>query len=172
VTLPRLTCHITLPHHDANLLSDGIHPDIAHDGNERTPTVGFDYGEVDRNLFGNEEPRRPSSVLEMSAALCLILEWICASPDLKHCAGRAAALMCMIDPVNSPHNRRDLTAIARECGVTKQAVSKWLADLGDQTGVSLTVGKRSSMREKYRAAQIAALEKGTHSSFVRKAKAA
>jgi hypothetical protein len=41
----------------------------------------------------------------------------------------------------------------------------------DQIGTSLTVGKRSSVRAKDSAAQIDAMARGTHSSFVRKDKA-
>ena len=50
---------------------------------------------------------------------------------------------------------------------SKQAVSKWATDLRDQTGIALTVGKKSSMRQRYREAQIAAINRGTHASFKR-----
>jgi hypothetical protein len=67
-----------------------------------------------------------------------------------------------------PLGRVNLAAIAREAGCTKQALSKWLCEFRDEVGVTMTVGKNQSAREKYAIAQRKALLNGTHASFRRK----
>jgi hypothetical protein len=156
-----------MPHFD---LSDHQH-DIAFDDGELVPTTEFDFDSVDREAFGVENDVDDMvSFSDMSAALSLIVQFACASPNLTHVGGRIAAIGVLLDPSNMPHGRRTLADIARECGVTRAAISRWMVDFRDQIGTSLTVGKRSSTRAKDSVAQIEALERGTHSSFVRRDK--
>ena len=137
---------------------DPLHENLGcDDEGHLIQTTDFDFDAVDRGAFGVEpEEESVVSFADMSAALSLIVGWICASPDLRHCGSRAAALACLLDPIHAPHGRSDLTAIAKEAGVTKAATSKWLVDFRDQVGTSLTIGKRSSQRDVYRRAQNAA----------------
>jgi hypothetical protein len=51
-------------------------------------------------------------------------------------------------------------------------VSKFLVEFRDQIGTSLTVGHRSSSRERCRQAQQYALKRGIHASNTRKKRAA
>jgi hypothetical protein len=153
-------------------LSDGLHDNLAFDGDQFIPTVGFDYDEIDRNAFGVEDNEDTVSFSDMVAGLSLIVQFACASPDIAHVGGRIAAIGVLLDPSNMPHGRRTLADIAKEVGVTRAAVSRWMVDFRDNVETSLTVGKRSSVRAKDRAAQISAIERGTHSAFVRRDKKA
>ena len=150
-------------------LSDGLHEDIAFENDTLVPTTAFDYDSIDRNVFDVEPEEDTVSFSDMAAAFSLIVQWACASPDIKHVGGRIAAIGVLLDPTNLPHHRRTLADVARETGVTRAAVS-WVLDFRDQVGTSLTVGKRSSVRKKNSACQLAALERGTHSSQVKRAK--
>jgi hypothetical protein len=94
--------------------SDGIHTNIGSDNGELVATTDFDYSEIDRGCFDHEEQPDSVSFSDMSAALSLILGWVCASPNLTHCGGRAAALLWMLDVTNAPHGRDNLTKIAKE----------------------------------------------------------
>jgi hypothetical protein len=152
-------------------IGDHLHEDLAFENDSIVPTTDFQWDEVDRNVFDVEDEEDDTvSFSDMAACLALIVQWACASPDIKHVGGRIAALGVLLDPTNLPHNRRTLADVARETGVTRAAVSKWALDFRDQVGTSLTVGKRSSVRTKDSAAQLAALERGTHSSQVKRAK--
>jgi leucine-zipper of insertion element IS481 len=154
-------------------LSDGIHNNLGIDNEGHIePSVGFDYDEIDRNVFDVEDEEETVSFSDMAAALALIVGFACASPDLKLVGARIAAIGVLLDPINMPHNRRTLADIAREAGLSRACVSKWMIDFRDQIGTSLTVGKRSSARAADRAGQVAAIERGTHVSFVRAKKAA
>jgi transposase-like protein len=106
----------------------------------------------------------------MSAALALILNWVCSSPNLTYCGARAAALLCLLDPINAPHHRDSLANIAREAGVTRAAISKWIVQFREEADISLTVGKLNSTRETFRNAQLEAVANGTHAGQVRNAK--
>jgi hypothetical protein len=124
-------------------------------------------------VFGVEpEEDDTVSFSDMAAVRSLVVQWACASPDIKYVGGRIAAIGVLLDPTNLAHNRRTLADVARETGVTRAAVSKWVLDFRDQVGTSLTVGKRSSVRAKNSAGQLAALERGTHSSQVKREKRA
>src|SRR5262249_32144656 len=110
-----------LDHH-----SDGLHTNISiNSDGEFEPTVGPDemYDEIDRNVFGVEVNEDTVSFSDLCAALSLIIQFACASPNISHVGGRIAALGVLLDPSNMPHNRRTLTDVARECGVTRAAVS-------------------------------------------------
>jgi hypothetical protein len=158
-----------LDHH-----SDGLHTNISvNSDGDFEPTVDPEemYDEIDRNVFGAEDAEDTVSFSDMCAALSLIVQFACASPDISHVGGRIAALGVLLDPSNMPHNRRTLADVSRECGVTRAAVSKWILNFRDQAGVSLTVGKRSSIRAKLRQSQFKAIENGSHSSFRRRDKA-
>jgi hypothetical protein len=136
---------------------------------EATTDVEDFYNEIDRNCFGVEDAEDTVSFSDMSAALSLIVGWACTCKDIRQVAGKILALGVMLDPVNMPYGRTDLTAIAREVGCTKQAVSKWLLHLRDQSGVALTIGKKASVRETCKQAQEAAMRAGCHASHRRAA---
>jgi hypothetical protein len=162
-------------HLHSDSFSDHLHENVAWDtdNQEIAGTVGFDYDSIDRNAFNVEPDDERDAVVsfaDMSAALSLIIQFAVASPNLKHVGSRIAAIGVLLDPSNMPFNRRTLSDIARECGITRAAVSRWICDFRDQIGTSLTVGKRSSASTKDRAGQIEAMERKTHSSFVRKDK--
>ena len=55
-------------------------------------------------------------------------------------------------------------AIARHCGVTKQAVSKSILALKDSCGYRPTTGKTERARDKYRKAQLKLVREHRHAS--------
>jgi len=90
-----------LDHH-----SDGLHDNIAVENGDIIPSVGFDWDEIDRNVFEVQDEEDTVSFSDMCAALSLIVQFACASPDISHVGGRIAALGVLLDPSNMPHNRR------------------------------------------------------------------
>lgn len=157
-------------------LADPLHTNLGIDEDGRLePTVQPDWDSIDRNVFGVEPDEERDAVVsfaDMAAALSLIVSWACASRNLTHVGARIASLAVLLDPNNAgPSKKRwTLADIAREAGITRSAISRWLVDFRDSAGTSLTVGKRSSMRAKYRQSQAEAVERHTHSSFVRRDK--
>jgi hypothetical protein len=81
---------------------------------------------------------------------------------------RASSLLAFLDPTNTQYGRVNLSAIARESGFTKGALSRALLDLRDQTGISLNNGKLQSSRATYAQAQRASYANGDHSGQHRK----
>ena len=133
----------------------------------------FDYDEVDRNLFG-VEPEDSVTFGDMSAALSLVLGWICGdarrTTEVKIVASRALALHWLLSPENSQYD--SMSDIARVCQVTKAAVSKALLSLKDQTGCAINAGKGHFTRATFANAQLDAVAGGTHSSVARRDKRA
>jgi hypothetical protein len=150
-----------------NIQGDGLHGDLAVDNGEITQSVDFDYQSIDRDVFGHEPEEDIVSFSDMCSALSLIVGWATASPDLLHVGGRIAALGVLLSG-DANHGRRTLADIARECGVSRAAVSKWICNFRDQFQTSLTVGKKSSARDIYARAQKVAFANGTHSAFKRR----
>jgi len=148
---------------------DGVHPVAFNRESGHVERVGrFDFDEVDRNL-GNEPEEEPGiSFSDASAAISLILQWACETPDLKLVGARTASLLAYLDSTNAPHERTTLEAIAKEAGCTRALLSKRLLELRDQAGVHLTMGKRAYTRDRYKKAQDFAVAAGVHSSVSRK----
>jgi hypothetical protein len=135
---------------------------------EQVTDVNDFYDEVERNIFGVTDEEDLVEFSEMSRALGLIIRWANISRDLRHVGARVAALGCLLYATDMPHGRTKLSAIAQEAGITKQAVSKWLVEFREEIGLDMSVGKSSSARQKYAAAQRRAVARGTHSSVRRK----
>lgn len=112
--------------------SDGLHDNLATDNGEIVQSVGFDYDEIDRNCFDVEDEEQTVSFSDMAAALSSIVQFACSSPDISHVGGRIAAIGVLLDPSNQPHDRRTLADVAREVGVSRAAVSRWIMDFRDQ----------------------------------------
>ena len=85
--------------------SDGLHDNIAVENGDIIPSVGFDWDEIDRNVFEVQDEEDVVSFSDMCAALSLIIQFACASPDISHVGGRIAALGVLLNPSNMPHNR-------------------------------------------------------------------
>src|SRR6516164_5321625 len=146
-------------------LSDHIH-DLGVEDESLVPSVGFDYQAVG-DALGNTEPAESIDFADAASAIKSILLWICSPPDLKRVGARAAALLAWLDPTETAtHDRESLTKIARQAGVTKQAISKYLIELRDSLGITVGIGKRHTARQAYRNAQYRALGKGRHASQV------
>ena len=132
------------------------------------PITDFDFDAVCDAIDGPDAEEQVAFA-DAASAIKSILLWICASPNLTHCGARAAALLYYLDPIEAAvHKRGSFVAIARESGVTKQAVSKWLIELRDSIGLQMTAGKSHFARSKYRDAQIRAFAVGRHTAFTRK----
>jgi hypothetical protein len=150
---------------------DPLHGRLAFDADGHVEqTSEFAYDEVDRNVFGIEDEEDSVSYADMAAALALVLNWCCSSPNLTHVGARAAALLCLLDPTNSPHGRDSLANIAREANLTRAAISKWIVQFREEADISLTVGKLNSTRKTFRDAQLVAYANGRGAGDVRKAK--
>jgi hypothetical protein len=139
---------------------------------EATTDVEDFYDEIDRSCFGVEDEEESVPFSDMTAALALIVDWSCDSKHPNIIASRILALQVLLSPTNAKHGRTDLAAIARDCGITRAAVSKCLIEFRDEVGTSLTVGHRNSSRERCRQAQEYALKRGIHVSNTRKKRAA
>ena len=150
---------------------DPLHPNLAltSDG-ELEPTSDFDYDEIDRSCFGVEPEESVVPWQDMTAAFALIVDFCCDSKHVNIVASRIMALQVLLSPTSCKFGRTDLAAVARDCGITRAAVSKSMLEFRDQVGTSLTVGHRSSSRENCRLAQEYALKRGIHASDKRKAR--
>ena len=128
----------------------------------------FDYDEVDRNLFG-VEPEDSVTFGDMSAALGLILGWICESKvcvtDLKMVAARALTLHYWLSPDESDYS--GMAHIAKTCGCTRSALSAHLLRLKDGSGCMISAGKGFNTRPIFADGQRNAVESGSHSSRTR-----
>src|SRR5262249_55551182 len=122
----------------------------------------------DRNVFGFEEQDDVVEFRDMSVAFGQVIQWACRARDLKLCGARIAALACLLYGNEMPYGRTNLSAIAKEAGCTKQALSKVLIEFKDSIGLTLSIGKSSSARAKYAVAQHKAVLNGRHASFRRR----
>jgi hypothetical protein len=145
---------------------DHIHAIGYGDNDTLEPITRFDYDAVNRALGNEPDPEKPVEFSDMAAAFSLILQWVTTPQQARHIGGRALALLFYLDPTSSRFG--SLAEIATASGCTKQALSKSLMELRDSAGISLTCGKRSTSRETYREAQLAAFRAGEHSAHARK----
>jgi hypothetical protein len=148
-----------------------MHPDLGVNSDgllEPTTNINDFYDEIDRDIFGVVEEDDVIEFSEMARALGLIIRWANDNEDLKLVGARVASLGCLLYATDMQHGRTTLSAIAKEAGVTKQAVSKWLCEFRDELGFNVSIGKSASARSKYALAQHRAVVKGTHSSVRRK----
>ena len=134
----------------------------------------FSWEEVYRAVDGEEPAERMISFSDSSAAISVLIGWLCHSgrdepADIRTVAAKCEALLFWLDPNQSKYE--SLADIARVTGHTRAAISKQLLNLKDQLGSCVSVGKRSHTRATYRACQVEAIEKGTHASFKRRSKA-
>jgi len=154
------------------LASDGIRElGVTSDG--RLERIGQpDWESIYHNCDGESIEEDTVSFSDMGAVFSLILEWVLGGDNLTLAGARAASLAVYLDPVFNCKFGSTLAEIAREAGCTRAALSKALVDFRDAVGIHLTAGKLNGTRSTYRAAQIDAIERGTHSSFKRNAKKA
>jgi hypothetical protein len=154
-------------HHDT--CGDHLHEISYSRDNEQFERIAhFDFDQIDRNLGYEPEPEKAVEMSDVAAALAIILQWICGTPNLTNAGARAASLLAFLDPTNAPHGRETMADIAVEAGCTRAYLSKALLDLRDQTGIALTMGKLGSTRQTYAKAQKAAFNAGCHSGATRK----
>jgi len=146
---------------------DHLHA-IGKENGRLTRTYDFDYDAVDRGIGWKETETDTVTFSDMTAAFVLILEWILKGRNLEAAGGRAAALSVYLDPVHSTKFGNNISEIARQSGVTKQALSHALMEFRDSVEVLLTAGKLGSTRSTYREVQYKNIEAGTHSSFNRR----
>src|SRR5438128_1540364 len=148
-----------------NLAGDGLHETVWNVDSESFEGVTLpSWEEIYYNCDGEELPETMVSFSDMSAALSIIIGWLCKSQRdeparITTVGAKAEALLFWLDPNQSKYT--SLTAIARACGLTKAAISKQLLSLKDQLGSAVSVGKLSSTRQTYRQAQIDCMERGT-----------
>jgi hypothetical protein len=132
------------------------------------PVAGFDWESVCNNIDGESISEDRVEFADMVASFSLLLQWACKGASLANVGARVSSLLCLLDPVNAPHGRNTLVAIAKEAGCTKALLSRELMKLRDEVGIHLTLGKLGSARASYRKAQIESIEAGKHSCHVRK----
>jgi biotin operon repressor len=140
-----------------NPLGDGIHQVGTDENDAVCQVVDFDYSALD--------PAEPEPTIRVSLAasgLVRVLAWILRSHDLRLAGARAASIMALLDPVNSPF--RNLSQIARSVGISRAALSKAILQLRDNDGVRFAGGKMDSSREIYRQAQLELVRTGRHAS--------
>jgi hypothetical protein len=142
---------------------DHVHPIGRNNAGKLEPITQFDYNEIDRNAFGNEPEESGVPLADMSAALMLLLQWVCGKgSSLVHAGARAEALMYWLNPGESRF--ATYSDIAKEAGITRAAISKMMLSLRDQSGVCMPVSKLNSSRETYRKSQLLAVKEGRHAS--------
>jgi len=149
-----------------NAKSDGVH-EVGHDQNGKITSIAhFDYGEVDRRL-GFEDKDDMISFSDASAALALILQWMCGSSrngqqsPIVSAGMRAHALLWLLDPTHARY--QSTPEIAEAAGISRAAVSKCLMVLRDQLDGILPL-RGTGARENCRKAQIAAVAANVHAS--------
>jgi biotin operon repressor len=145
------------------------------------PIGEFHFSAIDRACFGVEASDDHVSFSDAAASWAVILDWICQLPKLgpqsgdidekryKMVAARALALHQLLSPGQSRFKSQ--VDVAKELGITKASISKFMLGLRDQLGTVLAFsGKRGFARQSCRKAQVAAVKAGVHSSFSRKDK--
>jgi hypothetical protein len=146
----------------------GVH-EVGHDKDGRIERIAHpDWESIYHDLDGEGIEDSTVTMSDVGAVLSLILQWACRSNSLTNVGARIASLLAFLDPVNAPHKRNTLAAIAKEAGCTKALLSRELLELRDQTGVRLTLGKRSFSRQSCRTAQNYAVKAQVHSSASRR----
>ena len=162
---------VTVPasHHRDSI--DHLHSYGRNDANKLEPSAGFDFEEVFRDLDGEEPAETTVSMADASAAISILLGWICGTMhdkplNITSVGAKAESLLLLLDSNQSKYE--SLADIAAAAGITRQTLSKSLLSLKDQTGLALSIGKLAGTRQTYRATQIKSLEAGTHSSTTRK----
>jgi hypothetical protein len=154
--------------------SDHVHEiHYDNDAGQFEPVGHFDYDEIDRRLgFEPDEPDSTVTMSDAAAAWSLLLSFICGRADTAHSrlsltssGARAQLILYWLDSANSRYDSID--AIASEANMTRQALSKALADLRQELGGILPL-KRSYSSDVYRRAQEASIKAGVHSKFNRK----
>jgi hypothetical protein len=149
---------------------DGIHPVGWGDGHEIVPVIEPDFDAIDRHLSGESEGPEEGTVTfsEMVSAFVRVLDFICKNPQPGVVAGRALALQFWLHPEQSHYD--SVAQIALSCGLTRQALSKAVLQFKDSLNIRFPVGKRNGTRDAFRAAQVKAMENGTHASYKRQAR--
>ena len=146
--------------------------ETAFEDNQIVEVTDFDWASIDRSCDGIEPAEQTISLADASAAISIILGWICKGQyksdpaPIASVASRAEALLLLLDPNQSRYET--LADIARASGMTRAAISKSLLSLKDQSGLALTIGKLHGTRDTYREAQRKCVAEGTHSSFRRR----
>ncbi len=148
--------------HSYQDLGDHLHT-LAIEDEKLVRSQDFDWEELCRNVDGEEPEERTVSMSDASAAISIILGWICENrshhaSNMASVGARAESLLLLLDSNQSRYE--SLAQIAEAAGLTRAALSKSLLSLKDQSGLALTIGKLGGTRAKYRAAQVEAIEKG------------
>jgi hypothetical protein len=137
-----------------NGYDDHVHP-IASENGEFVPRVDFDYSALD--------PQAPEPLIPLSQAtsgVTRILDWATELRDLKTNGARIAALSLLL---GSNSQYRSLAQIARDAGVSRAIISRWLMQLRDSVGLKMTL-RGTEVREHCRQAQNALVAAGQHAS--------
>ena len=136
-------------------IGDHTHSVTIDDG---TPvrTADFDFGALDPEI----QSRSLIPIDMVTSSFVRILEWAQSAENLTGVGARIASLQVLLDPVNGKY--KSLSEVARASGFGRATLSKALVNLRDAYGLQLSL---YSGRENCRAAQLSALERGTHSSF-------
>jgi hypothetical protein len=104
------------------------------------------------------------AIAEAASAVAKILLWIVGkknpNDDLTPVGGHASALQVLLDP---RARYRSLAAVARDAGVSRAIISRWLLDLRDQYQIGLNL-RGNLIRENCRQAQHRLVDAGKHVS--------
>lgn len=166
-TLDQTDRHSNIGLHTDDPLSDHIH-ESGYEGTERVPTVDFDYDAVDAALNSKEQDDEAHKLTwsNLTSTFSKMLAWVISARNLTEAGAKAACIQFLLHPEESKYD--SYSAIAREVGMTRAAVSKWMLTLHDSIGLRMPVSnKRSGCREKYSQAQLRAVKRGTHTGIKR-----
>jgi biotin operon repressor len=152
--------------HSYQDLGDHLHT-LAVEDETLVRSQDFDFEEVYRNVDSEEPEETTISMADASAAISIILGWICQSAkdepaSIKTVASKAESLLLLMDSNQSKY--KSLADIARAAGLTRAALSKNLLSLKDQTGFRVIVGKLGGARDTFRSVQNALVANGRHAS--------
>jgi len=140
---------------------DHIHEIGTDENGVFVPVCHFDFNQLDR--CGENSDMVP--IEAVTSGFNQLLGWMLSSRDLVFVGARAAALLTLLDPVNSDY--RNLNEIAIATGVSRASLSKSLLELKDRYGLGLSF-RGSRVRQNCSEAQKKTIAAGTHSSFSRK----
>jgi hypothetical protein len=144
---------------------DHIHNLAYNDNHRLEQTTDFPWDEVDRSLAGEEPEESTVKFSDMTSAFSMVIDWCTQTKDIKIVAGRVYSLALLLWPESSKF--ASLADIADACDCSRAALSSALLHFKDQLGLALSVGKGHFTRGINRAAQNAAVARGTHSANTR-----
>jgi hypothetical protein len=157
-----------------NFAGDGVH-EVCWDSDSESfeGVTQPDFESIYRACDGEEPAETMVSFSDMSAALAIILGWLCKSQrdepaKINIVGAKAEMLLWWMDPTQSRYD--SMSDISRAAGVTRALLSKYIVALRNELQLYMSAGKSQGSREVYSRAQHAAVAAGCHASQVQRRK--